>query len=351
MSNVIQLPDKARARREAALWVTRLDRGLSAAEERALREWLSEDASHGDMLLATARLWDKMEDLSRLSSLFDRPRQVRARPAWRWPAAMAASMLAVLLAALWLLPINPAPPAEPVAGHYETAVGEQAVVNLADGSELALNTDSRVRIDYNHEARILRLERGELHIDVAHDAGRPLSVIAGDKIVQAVGTAFNVRMTDRERVELIVSEGKVAVREEVSGPEIERQARLELNAADARSVNRGEKLVLDSSSRSIQMLDPKALSDTLSWRRGKLVFRGETLAEALDEISRYTTTRFELANPGLADIRIAGLFQTGDVSGLLNALEQNFAIRAETLPDNRVRLSEAAGNSDKASHP
>lgn len=345
MSNVIPLPDKARARREAALWVARLDRGLSDAEEAKLREWLSEDASHGDMLLTTAGLWDKMEDLSRLSSLFDRPRQVRPRPAWRWPAAMAASIVGVLLATLWLLPISPEPATSPMAGHYETAVGEQAVVNLADGSELTLNTHSRVRVDYSRQARILRLERGELHIDVAHDAERPLSVLVQDKIVQAVGTAFNVRMTHGQRVELIVSEGKVAVREGVSGSESERQARRPLGAADVLAVNGGEKLVLGNTTQAVQRLDPKALSDTLSWREGKLVFRGETLARALEEINRYTTTQFEFADPALAEIRIAGLFQTGDVPGLLNALEQNFAIRAESLPGNRVRLSSAAQDS------
>lgn len=351
MSNVIPLPDKARARREAAQWVARLDRGLSADEEAALREWLSADARHGEALLATAELWDKMEDLSRLSSLFDRPRQISTRPAWRWPAAMAASIICLVLAALWLLPVNPDSDPLPVAGHYETAVGEQAVVTLADGSELTLNTHSRVRVDYSREARILRLERGELHIAVAHDAERPLSVIVQDKIVQAVGTAFNLRITDHQHVELIVSEGKVAVREGIAGAESERQARRKLEAADVRAVNRGEKLVLNSDSRPVQKLDPVALSDTLSWREGKLIFRGETLAQALDEINRYTTTQFEFAEPALAEIRIAGLFQAGDVPGLLSALEQNFAIRADTLPGNRVRLSSADRADDETLTP
>lgn len=352
MSNVIPLPDKARARREAAQWVARLDRGLSAAEEAALREWLNTDAGHGEALLATAELWDKMEDLSRLSSLFDRPRPARAAPAWRWPAAVAASVLCLVLTALWLLPANPDSSPLPVAGHYETAVGEQAVVTLADGSELTLNTHSRVRVDYSREARILRLERGELHIAVAHDAERPLSVIVQDKIVQALGTAFNLRITDPQHVELIVSEGRVAVREGLAGAESERQARRKLEgAAGVRAVNGGEKLVLNATSRAVQKLDPMALSDTLSWREGKLVFRGETLAQALDEINRYTTTQFEFAEPDLADIRIAGLFQAGDVPGLLSALEQNFAIRADTLPGNRVRLSSAPRTDDEPPTP
>ena len=48
------------------------------------------------------------------------------------------------------------------------------------------------------------------HIDVAHDKTRPLSVIAGGKVIQAVGTAFNVEVRN-ELVELIVTDGKVLV--------------------------------------------------------------------------------------------------------------------------------------------
>ena len=50
-----------------------------------------------------------------------------------------------------------------------------------------------------------------MHIAVAHDPSRPLSVIVGNKVVQAVGTEFNVEITTDNSIELIVTDGVVMV--------------------------------------------------------------------------------------------------------------------------------------------
>ena len=40
MSNLTAFPDLAAAREQAALWIVRMDRGLSAAEQPQLDQWL-----------------------------------------------------------------------------------------------------------------------------------------------------------------------------------------------------------------------------------------------------------------------------------------------------------------------
>ncbi len=91
-----------------------------------------------------------------------------------------------------------------------TAVGEQRVAKLDDGSVLTMNTDSEITVDYSGDNRIVRLERGEVNFDVSKDPHRPFIVYAGDGLVWAVGTAFNVRVEDGS-VDLTVTEGRVKV--------------------------------------------------------------------------------------------------------------------------------------------
>ena len=52
------------------------------------------------------------------------------------------------------------------------------------------------RVDYRGDNRIVRLSRGEVNFDVAKDPHRPFVVYAGDGLVWAVGTAFNVRLLE-----------------------------------------------------------------------------------------------------------------------------------------------------------
>ena len=84
---------------------------------------------------------------------------------------------------------------------YETAIGEQSTVHLTDGTQLVLNTNSLVEVHYTNRDRLIRLERGEIHVQVAHDKARSLSVIAGDTIVRAVGTAFSLEIASNHKLD------------------------------------------------------------------------------------------------------------------------------------------------------
>jgi len=49
---------------EAGVWIAKLDKVLSAAELRGLREWLAADTQNRRVLLELACLWDRMNVLS-----------------------------------------------------------------------------------------------------------------------------------------------------------------------------------------------------------------------------------------------------------------------------------------------
>ena len=106
----------------------------------------------------------------------------------------------------------------------------------------------------------------------------------------------------------------------------------------AMAVKKGEKVVLGAAHETVAKADDSDISAQLSWRQGNLVFRGETLEDALIEINRYTSVQFEVADEHIKQERIAGLFKAGDVDGLLAALEQNFNILSQRIGNNKIRL-------------
>lgn len=345
MSNIIEFPNKEQIYDQASLWIARIDRELSTNEQQELAQWLAISEQHRKVLFEMAELWDKMDSLARLADLFQAQQPTPTRKPYFY-GAIAASFALFFVAFSWSLlssPYNPLVAWLPihnatVEGVYETAVGEHSNVNLPDGSQLVLNTNSRVTVKYSENHRIFLLERGEMNIEVAHDKNRPLSVMAGNKVVQAVGTAFNVRLHSESEVALLVTDGKVRVAKKAAPTSINNiiAERLPDNAM---AVSKGEKVVLGAQQEVIAKVDESEIIAKLSWRQGNLVFRGETLAEALIEINRYTSVQFELADVSIKNERIAGLFKAGDVDGLLVALEQNFNIHNQRIGTTKIRLS------------
>ena len=347
MNKIYEFPQQNERYDEASVWVAKLDKGLSAADEKALQRWMAADQENKAVLFEMTRLWDKMAELSRLSDLF--PETATKTPASRMvPLAMAASVLVAVLAGLWVLfAVNPDKPpvtlqvtvAPITKSVYETAIGEQSTVNLPDGTQVVLNTSSRIEVEYTDQYRMLRLERGEIHVQVAKDKDRPLSVIAGEQIVQAVGTAFSLEITSDQQIELVVTEGKVLVGvHKASSKGAIESSPVRLDSSSV-TVAAGEELILGAPEEEIIEVSPAEIEVKLSWRQGNLIFRGESLEEAMTEIGRYTTVQFVIMDDDLKKVRIAGLFKAGDVDGLLATLRENFDISNQRTEDGKILLT------------
>lgn len=359
MSNIYQFQTENQIYDDASHWVARLDRGLSDAETQALRNWLQLNPKHKDCLLEMAALWDRMDNLAVLSELFDAPvaqaaqqpvTHGKARGMGRATWAIAASILVIVFAinvlapaTLWQAPAAvQQPPLQATNSKtantlYETGVGAHSTVSLPDGTKMFLNTNTQVSVTYSEKERLLVLKKGELLVEVAHNKQRPLRVKVGERIVEAVGTAFNVYLKDEQNFDVIVTEGRVQVKpasEKTAAPNATSLAKT------IQVLSQGERLsVHDSQSTAVETIGAAVISDRLSWRNGNLVFRGEKLQDALHELSRYTPDRFRVADNRINDLRIAGLYKAGDVDGLLLALKQNFNIINSRSTDGVIELS------------
>lgn len=332
MSNIVDFPNQEKRFDEAGFWIARLDRKLTKSEEVDLHKWLARDPENGKALMQLAQLWDKMDRLSILAEVFQIPPRKKS---YGLRYAAAASFLFACLGIFLLSQFSTE--SAPSELNYQTAVGEQRKIVLDDGSTLILNTDSQVQVIYSAKQRLLLLKRGEIHIDVAHDTTRPLRVAAHDKVFQAVGTAFDVRLLHSNKVKLWVTEGRVAI---ANNKHIANPAALEKEPLKDPNlfISKGEKAILSDLGEKVVKISDGEMTAQLSWQQGNIVFRGETLDEAVLEFNRYSDKTFVIQDASLKTIRIAGVFKIGDTSSLLSTLRNNFDIRYEINSGNKILL-------------
>lgn len=193
---------------QAADWLMRLHEDGNAVQRAQWQRWHDADPEH-------ARAWQRAERLLALSGqvppalahgALQRPASPGRRAVLRSVAALLVAPLGGWLA--WRLYDDAAWDAS-----VRTAVGERLRRVLDDGSVLHLATASAVDIAFDGQQRLLRLRRGEIHIDTApdpHRPARPLRVATPHGMLQALGTRFNVRLFDDATL-LVVQQGAVQV--------------------------------------------------------------------------------------------------------------------------------------------
>ena len=263
MSNVSQLfgknnkqQDDSNIQEQACLWISRMDRGLSKSEKQQLVAWCKQNTLHHNALLEMASYWDDLSVLNELSDLFPLA-QSTARNKFS-AIALAASFAIISLIGINTLVSESFLPYMPSLNEQtltqiqtlKTQIGEQKSFTLQDGSQIKLNTNSLIKVEYSANHRLLTLLQGEARFDVAKDKSRPFTVTVGDKSFTALGTIFNVQKSDSLVMELVVTEGKVLITKASSPVADIKQTLIQANTTfksddlDATLVVSGEKVVL-----------------------------------------------------------------------------------------------------------
>ena len=332
---------------EAAEWIVRLTASdVTQEDQRAFVAWLKQSPVHIREYLRAESLWSDLESIdgARSISVRDLAKQVDwsivelrpdiaepaaasgERPRKRaLPMALAASLAVVAIGFVAWLGVHRA------GDVYETKVGEQRIVRLADGSTVTLNTATRIEVELSQAARIVRLAQGEALFKVAKDPARPFRVLSGDAVAQAVGTTFNVRRDDAGTV-VTVLEGRVAVaRPEdlitLQSIEVPKLAVL---------VDGGKRAeVHEENIRTAAIANPEA---AVAWRNRRLIFDDEPLSHVAAEFNRYNELQLTIADPTLAQERVSGVFDADQPMTLVRFLERSNAIAPTHEREGRLVL-------------
>ncbi|WP_339720190.1 FecR domain-containing protein [uncultured Paraglaciecola sp.] len=346
MNNVKTFSSKQEIHQQACEWISRFDRGLNEVENKAFSDWVNISSFHRESLFSVAQTWDELSVLNELSTLFplrENPQRKTKLFSNSKTIGMAASLVFAVSCLGWLVNSQlMATVDDPslVVLDAETLVGEQRILSLADGSVIHLNTDSLVSVDFSNSLRNVNLVRGEAHFEVAHDQKRPFIVKVAGNSVTAVGTAFNMQINSADQFELLVTDGKVLVKNKTDSiPNAIIEESLQPLEGTGELMIAGQKALISQQTIQPFTLTNEQVQNDLAWQQGMLVFHGEPLAEALQEISRYTSVHFTLADEQVRQQRVAGYFKAGDIQGLLFALENNFNIVYEKNDEQTIVLS------------
>lgn len=337
MSEVVKLRTRAEIEEEAATWIWRMEEGEAAAGvHEAFEAWLRQDPRHRRAIDELAKTWGTLDRLAD-SGRNDDPASVhfpysRPLPDRRplWFAGAAAVIATVIGGALWL---GRGSERQTLA----TAVGQHTNATLADGTRVNLNTNSIVETDLGRRTREIYLRKGEAHFDVAHDARRPFIVHAGDAVVRAVGTGFDVRLHSDRHVDVLVTEGKVEVQAEPQATKSPyRGEGGALAVVTVRAVSAGEQL--STAEDAIIPVSAEQVSSEQAWREGAVVFDNEPLSQAIAEIQRYTDARIVIADPRIAGLPVGGRFRTDDLQGFLDGLQAALPVSIRRSADGFVYI-------------
>jgi len=215
---------------------------------------------------------------------------------------------------------------------YSTRAGERRVVTLADGSQVALDSKSEVKVRYSAQARELTLTSGQARFDVAHDVERPFSVTARGHRVIATGTSFNVDLFGPSVLVTLI-EGHVVVSE---APTFSLQANIDSQISRI-ALDAGEQVVF--SPKAPPSVAHVNLGQATAWENGEVVFENDPLPVVVARINRYARHGVVIADTQAAQLRISGVFHTGDIDGFVSTIAAYLPVRADKSADGTTRLT------------
>lgn len=304
--------DPVRIAEQAAEYLARRAPGARPPGRDGLDEWLQADARHAAVYEETRQAWLQLDPLRgdpELQALMraDLEAERRPRKVGRYLSLLAVA--AVLVAAVGGY-FHAQRLAVPPPVSYATGLGERRSEMLIDGSRMVLNTGTVLQTRYTRDARQVDIRQGEAQFDVAHDAGRPFTVRAGEAGITALGTRFQVRHDAGGRTWVTLLQGRVEV---VRGEE--RRVLLPNQQASWNS----------QAPMEVSAIDPEVMT---SWLQGRLRFSGTPLAQVIAEANRYSTRQLRLGDPGLAAVELSGVFTAGDNASIASAAEMILPVKA-----------------------
>lgn len=328
----------------AADWHTRLDEDDSAQTYAEFDAWLGADPRNKAAFEAVERTWSSLA-AARVDARVLKLRREALSATHRlrfFRLATAAAVVGVAVAIGYAVAplFKDAGATRPAmmmgaateGGAFRTAVGERSNITLSDGSSVVLNTNSRIEIRFTAEQRNVRLLAGQAWFQVARNPNRPFVVEAGDRRVTALGTAFDVRLDSRDSVQVTLAEGKVSVE-----PILSPLARLISEPPPPELLVAGEALIVsDDAPVERRKAD---VAKVVSWRQGQVVFDNDTLAAAIAEINRYSSTRIELADPSLGQLRVSGVFKAGHSESFVETVTGHYPLRIASRDESRILLT------------
>ncbi|MBJ2263772.1 MULTISPECIES: FecR domain-containing protein [Pseudomonas] len=286
---------------QAVQWLMQMQQGpLNPRQQAKWQHWLEAHSEH-------QRAWEHIQRVNQRLRGMPSPLAHAALNAPQSSSRRQALKLLLILgvgsAATWGLRQQHLIP--PLTADYRSPLGQRRKVQLANGSQLQLNTASAVDVQFDGPQRLIRLLEGEILLRTS----TPLQIITGQGVVSTQAAQVNVRQFN-DHTQVAVLDGQVEIA--------------------PRSYN-GLPLPLEKSHQvnlTRKGWDTPRLTDanTGAWADGMLVASHMRLADFLEELSRYRRGQLQ-CDPQVANLLISGSYPLDDSERILDLLQISLPVK------------------------
>jgi transmembrane sensor len=195
-------------------------------------------------------------------------------------------------------------------------LGSRVSFNLPDGTAGWLNSGSSLAysLPFSNNRKVAL--DGEAWFDVTHNEKNPFEISAGNSKVKVLGTSFNVSAyRGAHYIEVVLQQGKVEFYPD--------------NLSQKVTMTPSQKLVLNDGKINLTITDP---SKYKAWTDGKLVFRGDDMAEVAGRIERWYNVKVILADQDLKKFSFRATFEDDSLEEVLRLLSLTSPIGYKIFP-------------------
>ncbi len=300
-------PFSPRTAREAAHWLTlSMEGDLSPGQEQALRHWRDAHPEHERAWLhieAMRRRMAGLEPQAGYRSLSQQPLQARRR------VLKTLLVLGLAGAAGHLAYRDSRYASEEVA--YSNGAHAPRTISLSDGSQLTLDADSEISVQFDAQQRLVQLRSGRMLLSSGHGPGtahRPLRIQTPQGSVRALGTRFVVELQPGA-TQVTLFEGAVELQ-----PAQADTTPLRLSPGQHA---RFSSTRIESHGRAAQ--EP-------AWSQGVLIADAMRLDAFLAQLSRYRPGLLRCSEE-VASLHISGVYPLADSDAVLDALAHSLPVQ------------------------
>lgn len=211
-----------------------------------------------------------------------------------WYISAAASVL-LLLGLSWLAFHNK-------TITVNTQALEQKEIFLPDGTMVSLNENSQLSYSKKFKTRSVSLN-GEAFFDVVHNAQKPFAVSAGKTSTLVLGTSFNIKYIENNKIDVSLVSGKIAF----ESPE-------------------NEKLILSPGEQILYSLETNTISKSefenqnfIAWKTSILEYDNTELEKVISDVNLLYKSGITLKQNG-NNCRFTGTFENSSTKEIIEVL-------------------------------
>ena len=198
-----------------------------------------------------------------------------------------------------------------------TPRGGQYQLELADGSRVWLNAASSITFptSFNGNKREVKIT-GEAYFEVAHNANMPFSVKVNDMEVKVLGTHFNVNAyADETMMKTTLLEGSVKVSK----------------GNESALITPGEQAQIAGKADKIEIKRNVDLEEIVAWKDGKFLFQDADIHGIMRQLERWYNITVSYEGNITNEEFVGVISRDVNISQILNMLEKTGAVKFEIV--------------------